>query len=213
MNTSAADVVAPERIAALPRNRAGYPVPWFVAWIDGEPDFRVVGPAKLHDAIKFDLCWICGTRRGRFGSFVIGPMCAVNRVSAEPPSHHDCAVYAARICPFLATPSMRRRDRHLPSGASKPAGEMIARNPGVALVWTSRTWSTFRIDGGVLWNIGDPVSTEWFARGRVATRSEVMESIDSGLPLLREMAEQDGSAAVRQLERQYATTLTLLPSA
>lgn len=201
----------PTQIELLHRNKVGYPVPWFVAWIDGVPDFRVIEAGKLEEARRFDLCWICGKRRGRYGSFVIGPMCAVNRVSAEPPSHHDCAVYAARACPFLTTPGMRRRDTRMPEGATEPAGEMIRRNPGVALVWTSRSWRAFSADGGVLWNIGKPTSTEWFAHGQEATRAEVIKSIDTGLPLLREMAEKDGPVAVRQLERQYQETLRLLP--
>ena len=211
MTTTDIALDMPGAIAALPRNKVGYPVPWFVAWIDWTPDFRVIAPGKLEDATRFDLCWICGTRRGRHGSFVIGPMCAVNHISAEPPSHHDCAVYAAKACPFLANPGMKRRENHMPDGTVKPAGTMIPRNPGVALVWTSRTWHQFRAPSGVLWNIGNPTSAEWFAHGRDATRSEVLESIDSGLPLLREMAEQDGAPTLRELERMHAAALTLIP--
>ena len=33
-------------------------------------------------------------------AFVIGPMCAVNRVIApEPPSHRDCGTFSARVLP------------------------------------------------------------------------------------------------------------------
>lgn len=204
-------MTVPEKITALPRDHTGRPVPWFVAWIDGTPDFRVVGPGKLDEATRFDLCWVCGGQRGRYGSFVIGPMCAISRVSAEPPSHHTCATYSAQVCPFLTTPTMRRRENRIPEGTTKPAGEMIARNPGVALVWASRTWRPFPVDGGLLWNIGDPTSTEWYAQGRAATRAEVLASIDSGLPLLQEVAERDGVGAVRQLERQHIVALSLVP--
>ena len=37
----------PSRIAALPVDERGYPVPWFVAWIDGKPEFRCADPAKF----------------------------------------------------------------------------------------------------------------------------------------------------------------------
>lgn len=202
----------PPRIARLPRNHAGYPVPWFVAWINGTPDFRVIGENKLTDAIRFRCCWLCGGPLGGNAAFVIGPMCAINRVSAEPPSHRDCADYAARACPFLATPGMRRRDTALPEGATEPDGIMIRRNPGVALVWITRTWRLqprYR-----LYDVGDPVETRWYAEGRPATRGEVLAAIDTGLPLLRAEAEADDRPreALAELDRQHAQALDLVPA-
>jgi len=208
---SKTDIAEPAAIQRLPRNQANYPIPWFVEWIDGKPDFRVMDAAKLRDAIRFKLCWICGKRRGVYGSFVIGPMCAVNQTSAEPPSHHECAVYAARVCPFLATPTMHRRERNLPADYQVSGGVMITRNPGVALVWTSRDWHPFTVDNGVLWYIGSAVTVEWFAHGRDATRAEVLDSIDSGLPLLREVAEKEGPEALLELDRLYQRALAYLP--
>jgi hypothetical protein len=203
----------PTRIARLPRNQAGYPVPWFVAWIDGKPDFRVIGIDKMRDALQFRQCWICGDTLGANVSFVIGPMCAVNRVSAEPPSHHDCAVFAATACPFLANPQMRRRDSNLPEDTVDPDGIAISRNPGVALVWTTRTWSL--IPAHQLFNVGDPTRTEWYARGRAATRGEVLESIASGLPLLEQAAEQDHrpAKALAQLASACRDALQYVPAA
>jgi hypothetical protein len=207
----------PGRIARLPRNKVGYPVPWFVAFIGGTPDFRVIRPGGIETALRGRLCWTCGIpfQRQEDRAFVIGPMCAVNRVSAEPASHLDCAVYAATHCPFLATPQMVRRERHMPGGTATPAGEMIRRNPGVALVWVTgyKSWSTFGDgNGGKLVNVGEPKRVLWFARGREATRAEVMESIGSGLPILREMAETEGPAAVAELERMHRRALELVPS-
>lgn len=201
----------PARMAALPKDKHGRPVPWFVAWIDGAPDFRVIGTDKIRDAVRFELCWVCGRHRGRYAAFVVGPMCAVNRVSAEPPSHLECADYSARACPFLSTPRMRRRDGGLPEAAVEPAGTMIPRNPGVALVWVTRAFAIFAAPGGVLFDIGEPVQTRWYAEGRDATRAEVMASIDSGLPLLAAEAAKDGPAAVAELEVMRAKALPLVP--
>jgi len=207
----------PGRIARLPKNKAGYPVPWFVAWIDGKPDFRVIRPGGIETALRGKLCWVCGIPflRQEDRAFVIGPMCAVNRVSAEPASHLDCAVFSATRCPFLTVPQMVRRERHMPEAAASPAGEMIRRNPGVALVWVTgyKSWSTFSDgNGGRLFNVGEPKRVSWFARGREATRAEVMASIDSGLPILRDMAESEGAAAVAELERMHQRALELVPS-
>lgn len=212
-----ADLAMPGRIDRLPRNKAGYPVPWFVAWIDGGPDFRVIRPHGIEMALRAKLCWTCGFtfQRREDRAFVIGPMCAVNRVSSEPPSHEDCAVYAATHCPFLTRPDMKRRDRHIPEGAASPAGVMIRRNPGVALVWVTgyRDWKTISDgNGGKLFDVGEPKRALWFAEGKPATRGQVLASIDSGLPILAEMAESEGPPAVAELERLHQRALAYVPA-
>lgn len=202
----------PRRMARLPRDKHDRPVPWFVAWINGQPDYRVIRPGGFHDALRFRTCWLCGDTLGAYSAFVIGPMCTINQVSPEPPSHRDCADYAARACPFLTTPNMRRRDTGIPEDASEPDGIMIRRNPGVALVWVSRNWR-LRNDLSLI-HVGDAVETRWYAEGRPATRAEVLASIDSGLPLLRAEAEKDPRpvAALAELERQHARALELMPA-
>lgn len=209
--------VIPGRIAALRKDKHGYQVPWFVAWIDGKPDFRVIHAGGIDQARRSKLCWVCGVPflRQEDRAFVIGPMCAVNRVSAEPPSHRECAIFSATHCPFLTKPNMVRRERHKPEGAVVPAGISIPRNPGVALVWVTgyRSWTTFPDgSGGTLFNIGDPREALWFAHGREATRAEVLESIDSGLPILRDMAQQDGPDAVASLAAMHERALACIPA-
>src|SRR5262245_13722710 len=95
----------PDYMKSLKLDHRGYPVPWFVDWINGKPDFRVVRPDGPGIAHRKHLCWVCGkSRHTRLAAFVIGPMCAVNRISAEPPSHLECATFAATACPFLTHP-------------------------------------------------------------------------------------------------------------
>lgn len=205
---------APERIARLPVDPdRGYPVPWFVAWVDGKPDFRVIGEGRFVEAIRFERCWICGDRMGTFSAFVSGPMCAINRVSPEPPSHRDCAIYAATACPFLTKPGMHRREGGLPDAAAKPAGHMISRNPGVALVWVTKSWHTFRVPtGGFLIDIEDAAEALWFCEGRTATRAEVDASIASGLPILRDKAKPQGMRGTVKLDRAIAAMQQYLPA-
>jgi hypothetical protein len=203
----------PARMARLPRDKHGRPIPWFVL-IDehGTPDFRVIRSHGIEDAYRFRWCWTCGQPLGRHSAFVIGPMCAVNRVSAEPPSHRECAIYSAVACPFLSTPNMVRRDRGLPDHVDPP-GVMLLRNPGVAVVWGSRGgWRPERVPDGVLFNVGDPTEVLWFAHGRPATVEEIHASITAGLPALREVAEKQGPLAVAELDRQLAVALRLLPA-
>lgn len=210
----------PERILRLPVHR-GYPVPWFVAWTgeDGErcpvgtgtPDFRVMRGEAAPEAHTRGLCWVCGREVGSFKAFVVGPMCAVNRISAEPPSHRECAEWSARACPFLTRPHMRRREAGLPEDRLAPAGKMIERNPGATLVWITKKYA-LKPDGrgGVLFSFGDPQETLWFAEGREATRDEIMESINSGLPILREHCYTPGDH--RALDRHVEAAMTLVPA-
>ena len=215
----------PRRIARLPRDRIGRPVPWFVTWmIDGqpvplgtrgaEPEFRVVVEGRRERAVAERRCWVCGGVAGNpagHSSFVIGPMCAVNRTSAEPPCHLDCATWSAQNCPFLTRPQMTRRERGLPEALAESPGVMIARNPGVTLVWVSAGWQPFSDGrGGWLVDIGEPASVAWYAHGRAATRAEVLASIDSGLPALREMAPDP--AALAELEARHGEALALVPA-
>lgn len=203
----------PGRVSRLPRDRELRPVPYFVAWIDGQPDFRVIDAERYRRCIQGDRCWVCGQPLGAIRTFVIGPMCAVNRTSAEPPSHTDCAEYSARVCPFLTRPHMRRRESGLPENGVEPAGVMLRRNPGVALVWSTRHPSMFNDgNGGVLFDIGEPLSVSWWAHGREATRDEVVASIESGLPALAAVAAQDGPDAEAELERRTVTAMELVPS-
>ncbi len=208
------DVLMPPRVAALPRDHVGRPVPWFVAWVEGVPDFRVIAPGMIGRAILEQRCWICGTRlQGVVQTFVIGPMCAINRTSAEPPSHAMCARYAAQACPFLTTPRMRRRENGLPPGTAEPAGVMLRRNPGVTLLWQTARYDVWFPEpgGSPLIRIGEPLHHEWLCEGRPATRREVGESIGSGLPDLREAALQDGPKAVAELDYQLLRTMHLMP--
>jgi LAGLIDADG-like domain len=87
----------PDRLKKLPVYR-GYPVPWFVDWIGDVPEFRAMDGDKWHLAINNKLCWVCGEQLGRFMTFVVGPMCGINRTTSEPPCHLECAQWSVRNC-------------------------------------------------------------------------------------------------------------------
>lgn len=197
----------PARIARLPRDRRGFPVPKFVHWENGEPIFPVMETSHFVACVKRRLCWICGDVMGAHKTFVIGPMCCINRISSEPPSHYDCARFAALNCPFLAQPLAKRTVEAGDYGTVAPRGIMIERNPGVSALWTTRG---YRITSERLVALDAPESVEFYAKGRRATRFEVVESVDSGLPLLRAAAERDGPEGVRAFNRAVATFMAML---
>ncbi len=202
----------PARIRRLPASPHGFPVPWFVATIDGRPDFRVVAPGRIQEAVKKKRCWVCGDPLGRTFAMTLGPMCAVNRTISEPPSHTECAEYSAIACPFLANPRMRRREANMPAEAKEVPGNGIKRNPGAVAVWITRGYRPFRVGDGVLFTFNDPVVVRWYAEGRQASRAEVMASITSGLPLLEAEAVAEGPGAVAALRRMTEAAMRYLPA-
>lgn len=219
-NPLRADIPTPPTfMQKLPIDRRGYPVPWFVRWINGEPEFRAMDMLKFRKAIDERRCWVCGGKLFTEEVFTIGPMCAVNRISGEPPSHRECAEYSVRACPFLSKPHMVRREDEAFNAEKQPAaGVMVARNPGVILLWYTRRHTLQVIKGragagdGTLFQLGQPFRWDWYCRGRLASREEVLESFESGLPLLIEAAtKNDGPEGVALVERQIVEARRFLP--
>ena len=205
----------PERIKALPVDDRGYPVPWFVAWVNDKPEFRAADGKKLRQAIRFGKCWVCGDAIISLSdqTFVIGPMCAVNRISSEPPSHRECADFSAKACPFLTKPQMVRREGNFPEGISSlddPAGIAIKRNPGVSLLWRTRDFEVLREPNGFLFRIGDPLELVCYTEGRESTKAEIAHSVETGLPYLRSVAQAEGLHALSMLVGQVRQAKQLL---
>jgi hypothetical protein len=170
---------APLGVRQLPRDVRGYPVPWFVQWFGDKPDFRFIAKGKFNRALAGRHCWICGERLGRYMAFVIGPMCLINRISSEPPSHRECAEYAATHCPFLINPKMHRQDHNLPAHQAAP-GIMFEENPGVCVVMTTREMQVSHLSSGPIIDIGEPTDVVWYREGRLATRDEALDAFKAG---------------------------------
>ena len=209
----------PPSIARLPLDERGYPVPWFVAWVDGKPEFRAASGEKLVIAIRDRRCWVCGgkillvNKRAQL-AFVIGPMCVVNRNTAEPPCHLECAEFSAKACPFLTKPKAVRRDANMPDevcGFENLPGIAIPRNPGATCIYVCDEYEVVRDKGGYLFSLPAPTFVKWYAEGREATREEVLASINSGLPILQKYANEDGAAA--ELDRYVNRAMELIPAA
>lgn len=102
----------PERMAKLPRDARGYPIPVTVYRdSEGRPYFTVNDEIRRQQIIRNDLCPICGSKllRGRW--FVGGPASAFHERGAyiDPPMHAECARYALQVCPYLAARHYDRR--------------------------------------------------------------------------------------------------------
>jgi hypothetical protein len=191
----------PDYMKHLPVHR-GYPVPAFVHWMEnGEPEFRVLEPGFFIKAYRQQLCWVCGlpfTNRRR--AFVIGPMCAINRISAELPCHTDCARFSAMGCPFLSKPTMVRRENALPDGISFQEGH-VEHNPTVALVYhTKNRFWIHDTSGGPLIEMDEPTHVEWYYAGKPANREQCMTALLVGMAQLRAEALAKGPREVVAME-------------
>ena len=206
--------IIPDRMRRLPVDERGYPVPWFVAWIDGRPDHRIMDTPKWYVAMRKRRCWLCGGQLGKFATFVLGPMCMVNRTSAEPPCHLDCAKFAVQGCPFLSLPRAQYRSANLPANASANR-DMLTHNPGAMVLWTCEHWRQFDSlddkDHHQLVTFGDPAGVQCWTQGRRATRGEMLDAIARGLPKLQAIAEAEGADAPRRLARMVDEAMFWLP--
>jgi len=187
----------PRFMRGLPVDNRGYPVPWFVPLLNGQPEFRGMDYEKFTRAVREHRCWVCGLPRGVYCTFTVGPMCGVNRISSEPPSHLACARWSARNCPFLSNPRMVRREDEVSNNlrlAEDSAGVAIARNPGVVLLWINREFEIIPDavkKGRYLFIMGKPEALEFWKERRSATPAEIEASIASGLPSLEALASTE----------------------
>lgn len=96
----------PERIARLPRDKRGFPIPWNVLQDNGVPFFTVNDSEKHNLALRSRLCPICGDCLGRWKWFAGGPLSAFHEAGGyfDLPGHADCMRYALSTCPYLALP-------------------------------------------------------------------------------------------------------------
>jgi len=63
------------------------------------------------------------------------------------------------------------------------------------MLWIAREYELFSTGDtgtrGALITMGKPTGVEWYREGRPATRAEVIESIETGLPNLEGLARQE----------------------
>ena len=147
--------------------------------------------------MRLERCWLCGEPLGKFLVFVIGPMCAINRVHRRTAVASRLRALCLQACPFLTQPKMRRNEKDKPEHVSLP-GVMLTRNPGVTMLWTTHEYWASAEGRRRAVHVGDPGRVEFYAEGRTATRERSCIH-HTGMPFLREMAERDGPDAVAEL--------------
>jgi hypothetical protein len=116
----------PDRVAKLPRDVRGYPIPYTVMIdAEGKPHFPVVDDVKRKDCMRRRLCGVCGELLGYWIWFVGGDRSAASRLFTDPPMHEECARYSLAVCAFLARPASKYRRPSEPKQIEGADGERL----------------------------------------------------------------------------------------
>jgi hypothetical protein len=168
----------PERMQDLPISASGYPIPYFVKWFDGVPDFRILDPEKIIDCVENRKCWCCGKDMDTI-AFVAGPGMVINFSSAEPPSHPECAEFAVKACPFMRYPKAQRRETDMPEASTDYApGALLVDNPGVSVVFHTTGYQIIQADeSGFALQAFPPSKVDWYSEGKLMTREEARKAL------------------------------------
>jgi hypothetical protein len=202
----------PKRVARLPKDPRGFPIPWFVSWRDGQPHFPAIDAAKLGLAWNEDLCWVCGEKLGANRGWVVGPMSAIEGATPEPSSHYDCALFSVCHCPHLSTSTASFTEKYQGAPGYAAQTNISKVRTGATAIWVTkgRGATPFRAGQGTLFGLSEPVRLEWYAEGRPAATGEVRHAIAVALPTLQKAAEMEGRRA--ELERRLEWLERLVPS-
>lgn len=201
----------PERVARLPVSEKGYPIPFFVAYPDGKPDFRVIDPKKVMRCIMEGRCWVCGETLGAYKAFVGGPLMLVNNFSGEPPSHRDCGEFSATACPHLVLPHASRREANMPEGAEFLDGHLATRPPAT-LLYITKSYLVQRLENGYGYRMQPPTEVIWYKDGKLANNAEATQALKDAVNNLRAaIGEEAWEREQKAIMHRVAQALEHLP--
>ncbi len=184
----------PPRIAVLPRDHRGYPIPWFCERQDPHADLGRAAAGKRDLAYRQKRCWICGQHLGVFLCFPVDAGQTLTRLSQLPPSHLACAAFAAVACPRIVSPP--------------PAPGDV---PPVMALWSTKS-CLHRTKGQNVWfEMGEPGAINWYCRGRAATKVEATESLAAAMRVLSAAAALEGFDSEVELLTACQAVLPMLP--
>ena len=87
LNQAITHIPVPEKMRRLKISDKGFPIPWFVDYVNGKADFRCMDGEKFGIAIRHKRCWLCGEQIAAKSS-EINPeidseiLCAKGKISA-----------------------------------------------------------------------------------------------------------------------------------
>ena len=156
----------PPAVAALPRDRRGYPVFYTVqppggVPDDGQVDFRVLNLTHHIRCAEERRCGICAGRLPRRLYFIGGPMCVQNRIFGDGPLHEACARYALQVCPHLHHAKHQYSATEVPGTRHDP--NVIRRKPERIVLYVCQEYSFQPAPGGKpVFLVPPALNVEWY---------------------------------------------------
>jgi hypothetical protein len=170
------EVPMPPRIAALPRDSRGYPIPWNVMRDDaGDPIFTVNDSVKHVQALTGSLCPICGQPHDGTIWFIGGPRSAFdpNGFFLDAPAHEDCLEYALQTCPYLGAPLyvspgnlIERNKSKVPAGTALVDHTQDPNRPEMFVMVESRGTLIYPRDSGLWLRPNGRLRTRFWRNGQ-----------------------------------------------
>ncbi len=126
-------------------DKTGYPIPFFVAYRDGIPDFRLLDQQKQLYCVDQKLCAICGKKLIKDAYyFISGPMGFANKISTDPAMHQECAIYSLETCPHLHFEKAQRRETGIEDLHKEGQADLhILDKPNVMIMAKARHFDKF----------------------------------------------------------------------
>lgn len=178
------EIPMPHRIASLPKDERGYPIPVTVALdANGKPDFRVVGMEATQRCFDLRLCAICGEPLGKHVAFVGGPRSVIAHLFHDLWMHAECAKYALQVCPFLAAPKFAyaRAEPQLEGMQVQVLESASTDRPVVfGMGVTDKGARQVRNGNDLVIQAGPFHTVQWWARGQEVAPAEAAELAKAG---------------------------------
>lgn len=140
-------VPIPPRMRKLPQDSRGYPIPVFLDRGDGTSNFKEMNREVVLSNLRHRRCNICGSRMGARIVFVGGPKSCENSSFGDPPFHRECALYAAKVCPYILIGGWDR-SKGRDAEAWKELAPDADLGPKVNYLYETRSFELSRIHGG-----------------------------------------------------------------
>jgi len=101
----------PKELQHLKVDERGYPIPFFVPYHEGKPNFRFTDMAKIIECVEHNKCGVCGKKLYKDYSYIItGKVGMGNRVSSDAAMHRACAEFALISCPHMYYEKAERKE-------------------------------------------------------------------------------------------------------
>lgn len=184
----------PPKIAALPRDARGYPIPYIVLRdADGNAILGANDYVRVVKSIRDRLCHVCGQPLGKTVWLVGGPASALangdHGAWGDGPLHDVCMRYAMAVCPYLAHRTVKPMAEITERRATEAGATMLPDIPGIGgmpVVFVAVAVRQWRVEGGPVFIAPKPYDdiTYWQdghqlrrLAGEIAARDAIKEIV------------------------------------